>query len=402
MLVFNHDRRVVHLLDLTRLYVEFISGLRDYLSSTSMVELVPKLTKYLVRLLEDPLVQLSYEPIESQESSSFTAVRPLLDCLFTLRKNPLPILLDEDQPHFVLVYLLLTKQSYFSLLPAVYSAQFYLFLSIPSIQHFSEDREQVMHAEKAGVLASTVCQRLQPLKEFDSSLLDHDQLHMLIDTLKALMVLSPARQYAPLTTGAYRALFAAFDRPGRFAFLRQQLLKTPVADDSYRVLLCSLTKAEFFDDYRFGDSAIYRGNALFQLLDSLCQLPKGVESDLMEIYDSLGATLNFVRFIGLVDRRPINRTLLWTHYLPQLNKTILKPLRKSIDLARAHYKLEVKNRSNPSEGPRPAEPELLVDNKPLPAPSQQEQLQSLHSALTKFDILDCILSSVNETFAGEL
>jgi len=46
--------------------------------------------------------------------------------------------------------------------------------------------------------------------------------------------------------------------------------------------------------------------------------------------------------------------------------------------------------------------EILVDNAPLSVPSKQEQLETLHSAVTKFDILDCILSSLSETFGDEL
>ena len=368
-----------------------------------MAELVSNLSKHLIRVLQEPLSALSYEPIESQESASFTSIRPLLDCLFTIDPNPLQCIVPGAvQQQSTMIYLLLTKTAYFSLLPSVYSAQFYLFLSIPSIQYFSNDHERVMFTEKACALASTLCARLTPMKEFDHTMLEHDQFHLLVDTLKLLMVRSPARQYAPLTIGAYRALFQAFDPPSRYAFLRQQLGKTPSAEDSYRTFLCTLVKDEFLRDYRSSSSAIYRGAALFQLLDQFCQLSKGVETDLMEIYDSLCSTLNFVRFIGLVDRRNVNRTLLWTDRLSHLNETFLKPLRKSIDIARAHYKLEIRNRAEDRSKPSISDTQLFVDDKPLVVPNRQEQLESLHHATTKFDILDCILSSLSDTFAGEL
>ena len=372
-----------------------------------MAESVSTLSKNLIRLLQEPLSALSYEPIDSQESSSFTSVRPLLDCLFTIKANPLELIVpSEVQQQSTMIYLLLTKSTYFSLLPSVYSPKFYLFLSVPSIQYFSEDRERVMFTEKACALAFAVCARLTPLKEFDETILEHGQFHLLIDTLKLLMVRSPARQYAPLTTGAYRALFQALDTRGRYAFLREQLGKTTLAEDSYRTFLCMLVKDEFLHDYRSASSEIYHGAALFQLLDQLCQLPNGVESDLMEIYDCLCSTLNFVRFIGLIDRRNVNRTRLWTDRLSHLNETFLKPLRKSIDIARAHYKLEIRNRmenhSKPSAASQTSDTQLFVDDKPLVVPNQREQMDSLHYATTKFDILDCIVSSLNDTFAGEL
>ncbi|CAF3722855.1 unnamed protein product [Rotaria socialis] len=400
LLVFNHDYRVHNLLKLTQLYVDFICQLRDYFSTTPTINIVPILGKYLISILQKPLSSLSYEPIDSQESSSFTLIRPLLDCLFTLNPNPLQFI-DNKEDQSVFIYLVLTKKNYFSLLPCIYSPFFYLILSIPVIQQLSNDREQVMLTEKACVLVSTVCSWLRPNSEFNENSLDNNDLHTLIDTLKTCMVQSPARQYAPLTIGAYRSLFRSFDHFGRYTFLRQQIAKTSCNEDSYRTFLCSLLKDEFLYDYRSLSSEIYKGPSLFQLLDRLCNLPNGVESDLLEIYDCLCSTLNFIRFIGLIDKRDVNRTLLWTERLNRLNETFLKPLRKSIDLARAHYKLEMRNRKEDNK-PEKMDTEILVDNKPLSMPNKQEQLDTLHSAVTKFDILDCILSALTETFGGDL
>ncbi len=403
LLVFNHDQRVFHLLKLIQFTVDFFCQLRDYFSTTTVIDVFPILTKYLISLLQEPLSSLSYEPINSKESSSLTSIRPLLDCLFTLNPNPI-LLINNKEQQSVLIYLLLTKNDYFALLPCVYSPCFYLFLSIPSIQHLSNDHQRVMLTEKACVLVSNVCSRLKPNKEFDQTILDNDQIHILIDTLKLLMVQSPARQYAPLTTGAYRSLFRAFDPLGRYHFLRQQLAKTPFAENSYRTFLCHLVKDEFLYDYRSSSSEIYKGTSLFQLLDPLCRLPNGVESNLLEIYDCLCSTLNLIRFIGLIDKRNVNRTLFWTERLNHLNETFVKPLRKSIDLARAHYKLEIKTKKEDKtqQQQQQMDSEILVDNQPLSMPSKQEQLEVLHSAITQFDILDCILSSLSDTFGGEL
>ena len=197
LLIFNQDERVARLLKLTQMYVEFICQLRDYFSTTTVIDIVPILSKYLISALQEPLASLSYEPINGQESSSFTSIRPLLDCLFTLKPNPLQ-LIDHQEQQSILIYLLLTKNQYFSLLPSVYSSLFYLLLSIPSIQELSHDRERVMFTEKACVLVSTVCSRLTPNKEFDQTILENDQIHLLIEALKILMVQSPARQYAPI------------------------------------------------------------------------------------------------------------------------------------------------------------------------------------------------------------
>ena len=334
------------------------------------------------------------------ESSSFTAIRPVLDCLFTIHRNPLQTIDSKDEKNSVLIYLILTKTDYFTRLPCVYSRQFYLFLSVKSIEFFSQERERVMFTEKAANLVSAVCSKLMALKEFDETILDNDEFHRLVDLLKVLMVQSPARQYAPLTIGAYRSLFQSLNRRARSIFLRQQLAKTPLAEDSYRTFLCTLVKDEFFHDYRMESSQIYKGEFLFEILDQLCRLPNGVESDLLEIYDCLCTTLNFIRFIGLSDRCSMNRTRFWTERLRGINENFLKPLRQSIDIARAHYKLELKNRRH-----KPIEKmdtELVVDDKPLAMPSKSEQLQSLGNALTKFDILDCILSSLNNTFVGHI
>jgi hypothetical protein len=92
--------------------------------------------------------------------------------------------------------------------------------------------------------------------------------------------------------------------------------------------------------------------------------------------------------------------------LNHLNQTFLKPLRKSIDLARAHFKLEIKNQKGNNkqkeQQQQSTDTEIIVDNVPLPALSKQEQLETLHTAITKFDILECILGSLSDTFGGEL
>ncbi|CAF0856426.1 unnamed protein product [Adineta ricciae] len=403
LLVFNHDHRINRLLKLTQACVEFFCELRDYFSTTTVIDIRSMLTKSLITLLQDPLIALSYEPINSQESSSYTSIRPLLDCLFTLTPNPIRII-DKDEQQSTLVYLLLTKDDNFNRLPCVYSPSYYLFLSIPFILQLSQDHERVMLTEKACTLTSSVCSRLVPGKEFDQSILDNNQLHELIDALKILLVRSPARQYASLTIGAYRSLFQAFTPLGRYDFLRQQLAKTSYREDSYRTFLCTLFKDEFLSDYRSGSSEIYKGALLFQLLDYLCRLPNGVESDLLEIYDCLCSSLNLIRFIGLVDKQSVNRTLFWSERLTALNETFMKPLRKSIQLARAHYKLEIRNKNddNNQQVQQPVNTEILVDNMPLAMPNKQEQLETLHTAVTKFDVLDCILSSLSDTFAGEL
>ena len=400
LLIFNHDSRVIHLLKLTQVYIDFVCQLRDYFSTTTMINIYPNLAKYLISILQEPLSLLSYEPINSQESSSFTSIRPLLDCLFTLDRNPIQ-LIDNKEPQSVFIYLLLTKKDYFSLLPCVYSPLFYILCSIPSIQQLSNDRERVMLTEKACVLASNVCSRLQPNNEFDQTLLDNDEIHKLIDTLKVLMVQSSVRQYAPLTIGAYRSLFQSFNSLGRYTFLQQQLAKTPCIEDSYRTFLCKLVKDEFLYDYRSLSSSIYKGSSLFQLLDYLCHLTNGVETNLLEIYDCLCSTLNLLRFIGLVDKRNINRTLIWTERLHHLDEKFLKPLRISIELARAHYKLEIKNRSE-AKIQQKVDTEILVDDRPIPVLGKQEQLETLHSVVIRFDLLECILSSLSETFAGSL
>lgn len=387
---------------MTQLFVDFISQLHDhFMTADPTINAIPILAKYLISTLQDPLSSLSYEPINSQESSSFTSICPLLDCLFKLKPNPLQVI-DDQQKQSVFIYLILTKKHYFSLLPCVYSPFYYLILSIPCIQHLSSDRERVMLTEKACVLVSTVCSRLKPNNEFDETSLDNNDLHTLIDTLKILMVQSPARQYSSLTIGAFRSLFQSFNRYGRYTFLRQQLLKTPHAEDSYRTFLCTLVKDEFLYDYQKSSSKIYKGAQFFQLIENLSYLPNGVESDLLEIYDCLCTTLNLIRFIGLVDKQDVNRTLFWTECLNRLKEKFFKPLRKSIELARAHYKLELKNRKEDNSKQVSTDTEILVDAKPLQMPSKEEQLETLNSAVTKFDILDCILGSLNDTFAGDL
>lgn len=128
------------------------------------------------------------------------------------------------------------------------------------------------------------------------------------------------------------------------------------------------------------------------LLENICTIPKGVETDILQHNDMIIAALNIIRFLVLRDK--CNLTKIWD-FLDDLKDHFLKPLRSAIDHSRAHYQLEEKKIS----GKKP--PGLEVDisgpdgNAMLPI-TTESKLQILTIGRNTFDLIESLISRLNE------
>ncbi|CAF1270405.1 unnamed protein product [Didymodactylos carnosus] len=423
LLVYNHDKRITHILDLTQSYIDFISQLKQNFKED--LDICYVLSKGLLSLLHEPLHLLSFEPVEGKESSCLVVMKLFFKCLTSMYPNPIRLLLKlnddlakksssliDQRSISVFIYFLFTTS--LCSLPSIYSPFYLLLLAIPAIHDMggsdflnTEQKNQMILVQKACRLISVLCHQLETT-ELDETYLDNSSLHSLIDDLMQLMVHCPSRELARQTINSYRSLFSSFTNEGRYVFLKQQLTKTPYHNDSYRTYLVQLFKDDFHSDY-IKQTYRYSNLKLFQLLDLICYLPNGIETDLLEISECLCSALNLLRFIGLVDKQTVNKTGIWnSNWLKNIRKVWLEPLRKSIELARAHYKLELnqmKEKAPKNSGNIPdyslTETSVYVQNEKLKMPNKFEQIETMNSALVKFEILECVIVRVNEIYDNE-
>lgn len=132
------------------------------------------------------------------------------------------------------------------------------------------------------------------------------------------------------------------------------------------------------------------------LLKEICVLNKGIETDLVENADTVISGLNILRFLLIRDKS--NQTSIW-NCIGEVEESFLKPLRKSIDLARAHFKQE---RSVVEQGNVDThKPDFdltigVLNGEQLPELTKAKKLEMLTQAMNTFDLMDCLLARVIE------
>uniref|UniRef100_A0A8B9IIY5 Glomulin, FKBP associated protein n=1 Tax=Anser cygnoides TaxID=8845 RepID=A0A8B9IIY5_ANSCY len=109
------------------------------------------------------------------------------------------------------------------------------------------------------------------------------------------------------------------------------------------------------------------------------------------------ASLNLLRYLVIKDCESDNQTGVWTT-LAKIEKNFLKPLHVGLNMSKAHYEAEIKNKR---ENRREANNSntvysLTVSEEKMPAMTTEMQLQVLHSALFTFDLIESVLARVEE------
>uniref|UniRef100_A0A8B9MJ21 Glomulin, FKBP associated protein n=1 Tax=Accipiter nisus TaxID=211598 RepID=A0A8B9MJ21_9AVES len=109
------------------------------------------------------------------------------------------------------------------------------------------------------------------------------------------------------------------------------------------------------------------------------------------------ASLNLLRYLVIKDCESDNQTGVWTT-LAKIEQNFLKPLHVGLNMSKAHYEAEIKNKK---ENRREAHSSntvcsVTVSGEKMPAMTTEMQLQVLHSALFTFDLIESVLARVEE------
>lgn len=134
------------------------------------------------------------------------------------------------------------------------------------------------------------------------------------------------------------------------------------------------------------------------LLKRICIMPKGVETDILQHNDLIMAALNMLRFLAMRDKK--NVTQIWD-CMDEIEMQFLKTLRTSLDCTRAHYRLEEKRiqekktvRGAGGDGPQCQVNVAGADE--FMDVSDENQLRMLAIGQNTFDLIDSVLSHLNE------
>lgn len=211
---------------------------------------------------------------------------------------------------------------------------------------------------------------------------------------------TPVKANSQFGGAIIRKYILQFDDDGRF-FLVTNLFKMTTHNGLYAYLM-TMYKDMVAAALSTGDnqiSVLFSGKIMQRLmLQNICILKNGSETDLLQNSDQIISALNICRFFALRDRQ--NQTGFWD-IVPQLKDTFFEPLRIGIDLTKAHYKLEQMSvRDGKDEEDIDFSVSISGEGK-LPQINKKEKLKMLASAMNTFELMESLLSRVNECLRTE-
>ncbi|XP_063110286.1 glomulin isoform X1 [Cavia porcellus] len=141
----------------------------------------------------------------------------------------------------------------------------------------------------------------------------------------------------------------------------------------------------------------FTGPQLISLLDLVLFLSEGAETDLLQNSDRIMASLNLLRYLIIKDNENDNQTGLWTE-LGKIENNFLKPLHTGLNMSKAHYEAEIKNRQENNQAVQKSKDlcSVTVGREEIPNMPPEMQLKVLHSALFTFDLIESVLARVEE------
>lgn len=220
--------------------------------------------------------------------------------------------------------------------------------------------------------------------------------------LSKVVVFSTAERNRKLGVNLLKQFIMKFDDKGRFLLIIN-LLKT-VEHNGLFGYLSTLYKniiAEALNqEGNRKISEYYSGkNLKLIILQYVCFLKNGTQTDLMENVDQIISALNMIRFLAIRDRD--NETDFWD-YAKEIEDQFLKPLRDGLNLSRAHYKLEEENViAGKNEMMEESNMDISVMNGEgdgMPKIDKEHKLRMLASAFNSFDMMSSLLARVTECF----
>ncbi|XP_049819757.1 glomulin isoform X2 [Aethina tumida] len=362
--------------------------------------------KFMIQLLGDPLVYLDMEVFDGIKSRARTIAEHIIEKLFQTVLDPVKFLKmtpnEKDGDMYVpsllgvavMFYLVYSEFLQVGNYPKVYASDYFFQNSLYLVTELLKKNNQIT-VEKGLDLAAALLKHVEGMN-LSYLMLDSPDHSEFCKTLSNVIVYNELELIRKKAIEVYKKYLWCFDKHGVYL-----LVYNIVTNETHSGLIgFTITQYKEVLFQQFANeteiSEYYRGENLFKLLKLVCCLKKGPETDLLEVYEQILSSLNFLRFLALQDKE--NRTNIW-NYFPHLEESYLSPLRKGIELSRAHYELkvkEVKEEKPEMSGSKETEMVVTVSGQDLPHMETSEKLQLLHCSLNRFDVMDSVLSRVIE------
>ncbi|NXD78240.1 GLMN protein, partial [Halcyon senegalensis] len=386
----------------------------EKLSEYNDMELKEELLKFCMKSLKYPLLTAQLEQLEGIEQHPFRHfAAEIIDILWDIRELiPLVFLHHKSKsPHWeneefadierknsadslaCLSYLIFVQHFGINCFPVVFSPSYLLQCNMTHIEVLLKRTEESMLSKGLDLFESSL------LRIEDNSLLCQylefrDFINVPQDLVK-VMTLCPIEHLRKKSLNILQLFIDKFDAEGKYTLFRC-LLKTSNHAGVEGYIIKNI-KDQIHLSLTASDNIWFTGHHLISLLDLVLLLPEGAETDLLQNSDRIMASLNLLRYLVIKDCESDNQTGVWTT-LAKIEQNFLKPLHVGLNMSKAHYEAEIKNKK---ENRREAHNSntvcsLTVSGEKMPAMTTEMQLQVLHSALFTFDLIESVLARVEE------
>ncbi|XP_067997353.1 glomulin [Melanerpes formicivorus] len=401
--------------DFAKPFVNEVVKNMEKLPEYNDMELKGELIKFCMKSLKYPLLTAQLEQLEGIEEHPFRHfAAEIIDILWNIREL-MPLVFshhkgksshwenqefaDIEQKNFedslaCLSYLMFVQHFGIDRFPMVFSPSYLLQCNMTHIEVLLKRTEESMLSKGLDLFESCL------LRMEDSSLLHQylelrDFINVPQDLVK-VMTLCPMEHMRKKSLNILQLFIDKFDAKGKHTLFRC-LLKTSNHAGVEGYIIKNIKDQIHLSLTEECDNIWFTGHHLISLLDLVLSLPEGAETDLLQNSDRIMASLNLLRYLVIKDCESDNQTGIWT-ILAKVEENFLKPLHVGLNMSKAHYEAEIKNKK---ENRREAQSSnticsLTVSGEKMPAMTTEMQLQVLGSALFTFDLIESVLARVEE------
>ncbi|NWZ77988.1 GLMN protein, partial [Poecile atricapillus] len=378
------------------------------------MELKEELIKFCMKSLQYPLLTAQLEQLEGIEEHPFRHfaneitdilwnIGELIPLVFVHRKGKSPHWENQEFADIerknsadslaCLSYLMFVQHFGVEHFPVVFSPSYLLLCNMTHIEVLLKRTEESVLSKGLDLFESCL------LRMEDNSLLHHylefrDFINVPQDLVK-IMTLCPMEHMRKKSLSILQLFIDKFDTEGKYALFRC-LLKTSNHAGVEGYIIKNI-KDQIHLALTEYDNIWFTGHHLISLLDLVLSLPEGAETDLLQNSDRIMASLNLLRYLIIKDCESDNQTGVWTT-LGKIEQNFLKPLRVGLNMSKAHYEAEIKNKKENRKEAHSSNTvcSVTVSGEKMPAMTTGMQLQVLHSALFTFDLIESVLARVEE------
>ncbi|XP_023024201.2 glomulin isoform X1 [Leptinotarsa decemlineata] len=400
------DEKTIRISILCQEVVHFFDNLLETISVVEDVEgRMGVIRKYLIRLLAKPLVFLDTEVFDGIKSRARVLGERIIMKIFQISSDPLSLLnlrLSKENVELLnlntlgiatLFYLVYTEYILIERVPKVYSSIYFFQSSLHLVSTLLNEEHQIL-IEKGLKLSVTLLQHVK-FSKLSYSLLDCDDHREFCKNLAKIIVFNEHDFLRKSALNTYKMYLFSFEVKGFYLIVYNLISELNHSGlIGYTITQYKNLLSEEFMNNENNFSDFLKGQKLLSILRKFCYLHKKEESDLIELFDQIMASLNLLLYLALRDKH--NVTKIWD-YFGQLEDIYFRPLRRGIELSRAHYQLKIKEiQEEVTPKMKTSEVSVIVSGQNLLEMTAQEKLNVFKSSLTAFDLIDNLLSRLIE------